>query len=210
LICVNFHSPREGELAPVRILMATAFSNPEDIVIVALEAARRGESEMAAALDRLPAPVYVTDAEGRITYFNAACIDFAGRTPVVGEDNWCVTWKLFSKDGEFLPHDRCPMAVAIQEKRAVRGASAVAERPDGTRVPFIPFPTPLLDEAGEVVGAVNLLIDTTDGERVRHLREQALRCRRLSRSVSDPQVTRTLELMGAEYEQQASTLSRMN
>jgi two-component sensor histidine kinase len=51
------------------------------------------------------------------------------------------------------------MAAALKEKRAVRGAEAVAERPDGSRVPFIPYPTPLLDGAGEVVGAVNVLVD---------------------------------------------------
>jgi len=58
-----------------------------------------------------------------------------------------------------MPHDQCPMAIALKEKRPVRGAEAVAERPDGTRVPFIPFPTPLVDGAGNVTGAVNMLID---------------------------------------------------
>jgi hypothetical protein len=48
-------------------------------------------------------------------------------------------------DGTPLPHDQCPMAIALKENRPVRGVEAVAERPDGTRVPFIPFPTPLRD-----------------------------------------------------------------
>jgi two-component sensor histidine kinase len=51
------------------------------------------------------------------------------------------------------------MATALSEKRPVRGAEAVAERPDGSRVPFIPYPTPLFDSAGEMVGAVNVLVD---------------------------------------------------
>jgi hypothetical protein len=37
------------------------------------------------------------------------------------------------------------MAVAVRERRAVRGVQAVAERPDGTHVDFRPHPTPLLD-----------------------------------------------------------------
>jgi hypothetical protein len=45
------------------------------------------------------------------------------------------------------------MAMALKEKRAIRGAEAVAERPDGTRVPFLAYPTPLLDEAGLLAGA---------------------------------------------------------
>ncbi len=51
------------------------------------------------------------------------------------------------------------MAVALKEQRPVRGAEAVAERPDGTRVPFIPYPTPLYDGAGAIIGAVNMLVD---------------------------------------------------
>lgn len=52
-----------------------------------------------------------------------------------------------------------PMAVALREGRAIRGAEAIAERPDGTRVPFIPFPTPLRDASGATIGAVNMLVD---------------------------------------------------
>ena len=51
------------------------------------------------------------------------------------------------------------MAVAIREDRKVRGVSAVAERPDGTRVHFMPFPTPLHDANDHLVGAVNVLLD---------------------------------------------------
>jgi hypothetical protein len=35
------------------------------------------------------------------------------------------------------------MAVALKKKRAGRGLEAVAERPDGTLIHFIPYPTPL-------------------------------------------------------------------
>ena len=54
------------------------------------------------------------------------------------------------------------MAVAIREARPIRGVMAVAERPDGTRSLFTPYPTPIVDADGKVVGAVNLLIDVTD------------------------------------------------
>ena len=42
---------------------------------------------------------------------------------------------------------------------------AIAERPDGTRVPFVPYPTPLKDAAGRVIGAINVLMDTTDEDK---------------------------------------------
>ena len=113
-------------------------------------------------MEALPAAVYTTDADGKVTYFNQAAADLAGRTPTLGSDEWCVTWKLYNPDGTPLSHDECPMAVALKENRAVRGTEAVAERPDGTRVPFLPFPTPLRDNSGSLTGAVNMLIDISE------------------------------------------------
>jgi PAS domain S-box-containing protein len=129
---------------------------------IAQEALRERDRRAREILDALPAAVYTTDAEGRITFYNEAAVDFSGRRPELGSDSWCVTWRLYQTDGTPLPHDECPMAVALKEGRPVRGAEAVAERPDGTRVPFIPFPTPLKDEFGNVVGAVNMLVDISE------------------------------------------------
>ena len=80
-------------------------------------AVRESADALETAIRDMPAPIYVTDANGWIIGFNPACIDFAGRTPVAGTDRWCVTWRLYSEDGTPLPHDDCPMAVAINERR---------------------------------------------------------------------------------------------
>ncbi|MCK1513904.1 PAS domain S-box protein [Bradyrhizobium sp. 190] len=129
------------------------------IAEASLQESERRLQELLAAI---PAAIYTTDAEGRITYFNQTAVEFAGRTPTLGSDEWCVTWKLYNPDGTFLPHDQCPMAIALREGRPVRGAEAVAERPDGTRVPFIPFPTPLRDASGKITGAINMLVDLSE------------------------------------------------
>src|ERR1700736_4764299 len=71
-------------------------------------------------------------------------------------------WRLYWPDGRPLPHGECPMAVALKEGRQVRGLEAIAERPDGTRVRFLPYPTPLRDASGRLVGAINLLMDITE------------------------------------------------
>ncbi len=123
---------------------------------------RESEQRLQELLAAIPAAIYTTDAEGKITYFNELAVEFAGRTPVLGSDQWCVTWKLYHPDGTPLPHNQCPMAIALKEGRAVRGAEAIAERPDGTRVPFIPFPTPLRDASGKIVGAINMLVDLSE------------------------------------------------
>ena len=113
-------------------------------------------------LEALPAAIYTTDAHGRITFYNKAATELAGREPKLGSDEWCVTWRLYLPDGTPLPHHQCPMAIALRENRAVRGVEAIAERPDGSRVPFLPFPTPIQDQSGKLIGAVNMLIDISD------------------------------------------------
>lgn len=178
----------------------------EEILERALAVAQAGDQALLSAIDELPAAIYITDPEGVVTYFNPACIAFTGRMPEIGRDRWCVTWKLFTLDGTFLPHDRCPMADAIRTGRPIRDVRAVAERPDGARVSFQPYPTPLLDARGQMVGAVNMLIDVTDEMQAEMLRGQAVRCRRLAFAVDDVQAADTLNLMASEYEAKAESL----
>jgi len=140
-----------------------------EILHSAVEAFRRREVSFRDILEDLPAAIYTTDSEGRITYYNKACVAFSGRTPALGTDLWCVTWKLLTPDGQPLPHADCPMAVALKEARAVRGVEAMAERPDGTRISFMPYPTPIFDEAGALIGAVNMLVDVTEQKKAEEL-----------------------------------------
>jgi PAS domain S-box-containing protein len=185
-----------------------AFTGLTDQVIsTAVEAALGGADDLYAALELLPAPIYVTDADGVVTYFNQACVGFTGRQPAVGKDRWCVTWRLYTDEGAFLPHEECPMATAVKERRAVRGVTAVAERPDGVRVDFMPFPTPIHTADGAFVGAVNLLIDITDLRQIEALRADAARARRLARSVNDRLTIDTLSVMAQEYEAKAASLA---
>jgi PAS domain S-box-containing protein len=113
-------------------------------------------------LNAMDVAVYTTDLEGRVTLFNDAAVALWGRRPVIGDARWCGAWKLYTAEGAPLPHDQCPMAVALREQRPIRGVEAIAERPDGSRVPFIPHPTPLFDTGGRCIGAVNVLVDITD------------------------------------------------
>jgi PAS domain-containing protein len=124
----------------------------------------KAEQRFQQRLRTFPAAVYTTDADGRITFYNEAAVSLAGRRAQLGTDQWCVTWRLYALDGTPLPHDECPMAIALKENRPIRGVQAIAERPDGSRVRFAPYPTPLRDASGAVVGAVNLLLDLSELE----------------------------------------------
>src|SRR6185437_20052 len=137
----------------------------------ALHPDQMASSRFREILDALPAAIYTTDSEGNLTYYNPACIDLSGRRPTLGSDRWCVTWKLYYPDGTRMPHHECPMAIALKEGRVIRGAEAIAERPDGTRIWFMPHPTPLRDANGRIVGGINMLVDITQRKR----QEEALR-----------------------------------
>ena len=137
----------------------------------AVAALREDERRFREIIDALPAAIYTTDADGLVTHFNPAAVEFAGRTPLVGSDRWCIAWKIFRTDGTPLPHDQCPMALSLRENRIVRGEEAMAERPDGSRVWFMPYPTPLHDAAGRLVGGINMMVDITERKRS----EEALR-----------------------------------
>nr|WP_081851063.1 PAS domain S-box protein [Bradyrhizobium sp. URHD0069] len=129
-------------------------------------------------LHALPTAVYTTDAAGHITFYNAAAADLWGVRPELGKSEFCGSWKMYWPDGTPLPHDECPMALALKEKRPIRGMEAIAERPDGTRVPFIAYPSPLFNASGALIGAVNTLVDITERyEAEQRIRESEARYR---------------------------------
>jgi PAS domain S-box-containing protein len=126
---------------------------------------REGRHVFINIMNALPSAVYATDPKGYLIYYNTAAIKMWGFEPKLRDQQWCGSWKIYSPEGVHIPHDQCPMAVALREQRPVRGIEAVAERPDGTRVPFLPYPTPIFSTDGKMVGAVNLLYDLTETKR---------------------------------------------
>ena len=168
---VNHDRGRQFDAEDMRLLGGLAdFAAAAYQSFLASTKVRDSERRFRQIIDALPAAIYTTDAEGRVTMFNEAAATFAGRTPQLGTDSWCVTWRLFWPDGTPMPHDQCPMATAVKERRPIRGMEGIVERPDGTRRRFIPYPTPLFDSSGTMVGAVNMAVDITD----RKLAEEAI------------------------------------
>ena len=179
--------------------------DPEQLLDTALDALAHGPG-WRALLDDLPVPIYTTDANGAVTYWNRACVDFAGREPELGQDRWCVTWQLYTTSGERLAHEDCPMARAIKQLRPIRDTIAIAERPDGSRVAFKPYPTPLFSDEGRLTGAVNLLVDVTE-QQSEALHEQAERCRRLAEATYDRATSKVLGDMASGFDKTADDLA---
>lgn len=133
-----------------------------DVLHAAVEAFRKREIGYRDILEDLPAAIYTTDTDGRITYFNRACIALCGHAPVLGVDQWCVCWKLLSPEGRPLAPEEWPVAAALRAGRPLHGTEVVAQRPDGSIVSLLAHPTPIFDPAGECVGAINMLVDISD------------------------------------------------
>lgn len=140
-------------------------------------------------LEALPVAVYTTDAEGCITFYNEAAAELWGRRPEPGT-KWCGSWRLYWPDGRPMPHDECPLAATLREGRAVQGVEALIERPDGARVPFIPYPALLRDESGRVTGTINLLVNIADRK---HAEIDSARLAAIVASSDDAIISKTLE-----------------
>ena len=145
-------------------------------------------TELASELVRsLAAAVYTCDVNGRVTMFNEAAAELWGRRPELGKDLWCGSWRLFGTDGREIRLDDCPMAIALREGRAVRGEEVIVVRPDGQRRYVLPHPEPLFDADGEIVGAVNMLVDVTDLKRTEARNRLLLAIDDATYPLSDPQ-----------------------
>ena len=101
------------------------------------------------------------------------------------------------------------MAEAIKEQRIVRDFVAIAERPDGSRVPSGPIPPPSSTKTGAITGAVNMLIDVTE-EQSAVLLEQADRCRRLAGALYSRESNIVLRTMADGFERTAAGLKPDN
>ena len=140
----------------------------------ALDAHRHATALNQSIFDSIGIAVYATDARGYITHYNDAAAGLWQRRPALGVDRWCGSWKIFSPEGEPVAHRDCPMGIALREGRPVRNVEIVVENADGSRHTVLPYPTPLFDVKGKLVGAVNALIDVTAQTQMRRDLEEAL------------------------------------
>lgn len=123
---------------------------------------RESERRSRELLAALPAAIYVTDAAGCINYCNQGAVDLWGREPKLGRDKWCDLARFYYADGAPMPLSDCPTELALKQGRVVRGQESIIERRDGTRIAIVPYPMPVRDETGTIVGVINMTVDISE------------------------------------------------
>lgn len=138
----------------------------------AAEQAAKQAAERAAILGQLAEGVIVTDAEGRITFVNAAAERLHGVKRLdVAPDDYSETYHLLTEAGEPYPTRDLPLSRAVLEGETALDAAWRIQRPDGSQVRAIGSAGPVLDDSGARIGAVLTVRDDTD----RAVAEEGLR-----------------------------------
>jgi PAS domain S-box-containing protein len=209
-ICVNIDSlvDEEGNVVG-------AINVFQDITTVKQTeiALRESEAKYRNLIHTLETPLYTTDAEGRITMYNQAAADLWGREPEIGKDMWCGSYKIFTTDGGNMPLEECPMAVCLKQQRPVYGEEILVVRPDGSLRNVAPHPQPLFDETGNMIGAINMLIDVTGIKQTENaLRESEKKYRELAALLEKKveEKTQDLQVKNEELKKYTSQLEFQN
>ena len=109
----------------------------------------------------------MTDADGRISFFNESAVKLWGRTPEIGKDLWCGAWKTFFPNGKLMSPDESPMALTLKNGIAYHHQRITIERPDLSFRNLLVFPQPIFDAKGNLQGGHNTMVDISE----QHLNE---------------------------------------
>ena len=134
-------------------------------------------------LDVLPVATFVCDAEGRILQHNSRAVEVWGRAPEPGErhDSFSAEARFFEPDG--TPARDSLLASVLATGLPVRDSERRIQRPDGSEIAVAINIEPLRNARGDVVGAVQCMVDVSERQRMtlaledsrRHAREQEQR-----------------------------------
>src|SRR5690606_27628800 len=128
-------------------------------------------------IDQLPVAAYVCAApSGKIVRFNAKAAELWGREPTLGEDGEkvCGSHRMYQADGTPIPSTQIPMLDVLRDGVVIRDQEAILERPDGSRVYVALNIDPIINGAGEVIGAINVFLDISERKLAERQSQQLL------------------------------------
>lgn len=126
---------------------------------------KEGETFHRQLLQSLPVAVYTCDEKGNLQLYNKAAIELWGRIPQLGKTKWCGSYKSVFIDGTPVTEENCSVALTVKKGEVVTGKEKIIERPDGSIRIVKPYPQPLFNSTGKIIGGVNVMIDITEQKR---------------------------------------------
>ena len=128
-------------------------------------------------IEQLPVAAYVCAApSGNIVRFNAKAVELWGRTPKLGDDGEkvCGSHRIYQLDGTPIPATKIPMLDVLREGVVIRDQEVILERPDGSRIYVAVNIDPIVNRAGEVIGAINIFLDVSERKLAERQSQQLL------------------------------------
>ncbi len=137
------------------------------------DVARKAQQQYRTLLDNLPIAAYTCDPTGLINYYNEKAVELWGREPNPEDpsDRFCGSLDSFATDGTPIPRDQSWTARALRERTAFKGHEFVVQLASGERRAVLGYINPILNDDGELQGAINVLVDVTN----QRLAEEKLR-----------------------------------
>lgn len=131
------------------------------------EALRESERRLERMLQTLIDGMVRVNVEGEITYANPAAerILEVHKNKILGRYYQERSWHQIDEDGAPYPPERLPLALALTQRREVEGNEHGIEAPNGERKWLSVNAAPLIDETGELYGAIASFRDITEHKR---------------------------------------------
>ncbi len=130
--------------------------------------------------DNLSEGVYFVDKERKITYWNRGARNLSGfeRDEVIGKHCYDNFLRHSDADDRILCHVGCPLSKTLKDGEA-REAEVFLHRKDGHKVPVAVRVSPVTDNSGKLIGAVEVFSNITSVKelerRAKDLEEMAYR-----------------------------------
>src|SRR5437868_4743270 len=112
----------------------------------------------------MPVGVLTTDENGILSFYNETAEELWGRSPRLNdrsEKRFCGALKLYRIDGTPMPHDESPVAETLRSRTGMRQQEVIMENPDGKKINVLVNVDPIIDDHGNLKGAINVFQDIT-------------------------------------------------
>lgn len=118
-------------------------------------------------VSQLPVPAFCCDTHGAVVSHNDAAAELWGRSPDPKEPGqWSGAHAMFDLDGIPLARSNYPAARAVACGQEVDGVESWLERPDGSRRQVETHPKLARGPDGAIAGALCVLVDNTERQRL--------------------------------------------